>query len=82
MFFFTPYITNESLLEAKRSNFGVQVSIKNAPKNVTTIIDFHQFFAYFSLPGALVMIVDMDAGWVGSESEHAEKTQVSQDVLA
>ena len=31
-FFLTPYIGNESLLDAK-SNFRVQVSIKNGPTN-------------------------------------------------
>ena len=51
-FFLTPYITNESLLEAK-SNFGVQMNIKNGPKSyeklpltTTKIIDFHCFFVF------------------------------------
>ena len=33
-FLLTPYITNESLLEAK-SNFAVQVSIKKGPKKLS-----------------------------------------------
>ena len=41
-FLFTPYITNESLLEAK-SNFGVQVSIKSGPKKLRkTTPDDHE----------------------------------------
>ena len=41
-FLFTPYITNESLLEAK-SNFGVQVSIKSGPKKLRqTTPDYHE----------------------------------------
>ena len=41
-FLLTPYITNESLLEAK-SNFGVQVSIKNGPKKLRqTTPDYHE----------------------------------------
>ena len=88
MFFWTPYITNESLLEAK-SNFGVQVSIKNGPKSyeklpltTTKIIDFHLIFVHFSLRGASYMIVDMDAGWVGSKSENVEKALVFQCFFA
>ena len=88
MFFLTPYITNESLLEAK-SNFGVQVSIKNGPKSydklpltTTKIIDLHCFLMYFSLTGALWMIADMNAGLVESESENVENTQVFKCFLA
>ena len=78
----TPYIANESILEVK-SNFGVQVSIKNGPKSydklpltTTKIVDFHWIFVYFSLTEALRMIVEMNAGWVGSKSENVEKALV------
>ena len=87
MFSLTPYITNESLLEAK-SNFRVQVSIKSGPKSydklpltTTKISDFHVIFVYFSLTEALRMIVDMNAGWVGSKSENVEKASVVLNVF-
>ena len=46
------------------------------PITTTSIIDIHWYFEYSSLTGALGMIVDTDAGWVGSESENVEKALV------
>ena len=53
-----------------------QKSSEKLPLTTTKIIDFHWFFVYFSLTGALGMTVDMDAGWVGSKSENVEKPLV------
>ena len=65
------------------------MSIKNGPNSyeklpltTTKIIDFHLIFVYFSLTGALGMIVDMDAGWVGSKSENVEKALVFKSFFA
>ena len=53
-----------------------QTSYEQLPLTITKIIDFHMIFVYFSLTGASGMIVDMDAGWVGSKSENVEKALV------
>ena len=52
-----------------------QKSYGKLPLATTKIIDFH-FVLHFGVTGALGMLVDMDAGWVGSKSENVEKAFV------